>query len=44
MSGYNTQESMTEYQNEAQHIHKIAKIINAFPLEKELEEYDRHLV
>jgi len=31
-------------QEESQQIHKIREIINAFPLEKEQEGYDRHLV
>lgn len=35
---------VVEVSNETQHIQKIKKIIHAFPLEKNHEDYDRHLV
>ena len=35
---------MVEVSNETLHIQKIKKIIHAFPLEKNHEDYDRHLV
>ena len=34
----------TELEGETMQIQKIKKIIQAFPMEKELEDYDRHLV